>query len=56
MALALSTVFPHAIHLRCFLLDFRGNIEEKLCQPFPVGAEGRLCTMFLVTLQNSEDW
>ena len=28
---ALSTVFPHAIHLRC-LLHFRGNIEEKLRQ------------------------
>ena len=27
----LSTVFPHAIHLRCFL-HFRGNIEEKLRQ------------------------
>ena len=28
---ALSTVFPHAIHQRCFRL-FRGNIEEKLRQ------------------------
>jgi len=28
---ALSTVFPHAIHLRCFL-HFRGNIEAKLRQ------------------------